>query len=217
MYVLYRIVPNRYVPIYHALIGAFITALWLELAKWGFGIYIRNFNSYQLIYGAFAVIPVFLVWLHVLWTIVLTGAVFTASLSYWRGGAYLRPKGQRALFNDIVQILLMLRQAQYEGKALRVQDFRPYVNMGYDELGDLLDKLEECGYIGSHKNAWLLKKAVEQITLSELVARFIYTPSAIDNNIKFGLETLMQPSFEVLEISLDEFERRFVRGMFETR
>ncbi len=211
LYVLYRVVPNRFVPMQHALCGALLTTVLLKCAKIGFDSYIQNFNSYQLIYGAFSAIPVFLIWLHLLWTIILFGAVLTASLSYWQGAAYLRPKGQQALFNDVVQILLMLRRAQADGRALRVQNFRQHVNMGYDELGDLLERLEDMGYIGSHKHGWLLKKSLEHITLRDLVSKFVYMPSTIDSPIKFALATLMQSSFEVLDITLDEFEKRFLQ------
>ncbi len=211
LYVLYRVVPNRFVPVQHALCGALLTTVLLKCAKIGFDSYIQSFNSYQLIYGAFSAIPVFLIWLHLLWTIILFGAVLTASLSYWQGAAYLRPKGQQALFNDVVQILLMLRRAQADGRALRVQNFRQHVNMGYDELGDLLERLEDMGYIGSHKHGWLLKKSLEHITLRDLVSKFVYMPSTIDSPIKFALAALMQSSFEVLDITLDEFEKRFLQ------
>nr|UOP04728.1 YihY family inner membrane protein [Conchiformibius kuhniae] len=87
LYLLYRLVPNREVPHWHALTGAAVTAVLLEAAKWLFGIYINNFNSYHLVYGAFAAVPLFLVWLHLLWTMVLGGAVLTASLSGWHGGS----------------------------------------------------------------------------------------------------------------------------------
>lgn len=210
LYILYRVVPNRFVPAKHALCGALLTTVLLKFAKLGFDGYIQNFNSYQIIYGAFSAIPVFLVWLHLLWAIILLGAVLTASLSYWQGAVYLRPRGKHALFNDIVQILLMLSRAQADGRSLRVQHFRQHVNMGYDELGDLLEQLEDMGYVGSHKNGWLLKKSLEHITLRELVGHFVYMPSTIDSPIKFALAALMQSGFEMLDITLAEFERRFL-------
>ena len=58
LWLLYRVVPNRYVPARHALIGAALTAVLLDLAQRGFGWYVGTFNSYTLIYGAFAAIPV---------------------------------------------------------------------------------------------------------------------------------------------------------------
>jgi membrane protein len=48
----------------------------LELLKYGFGLYVKWFPTYNLIYGAFAVIPLFLLWLYLLWFIL----VFNASV-----------------------------------------------------------------------------------------------------------------------------------------
>lgn len=209
-YLLYSLVPNRFVPQSHAWIGASLTAILLKLTKLSFDGYIHNFNNYQLIYGAFSAIPVFLVWLHLLWAIILLGAVLTASLSYWQGAVYLQNTRQKTLFNDIVQILLMLRQAQREGKTLKVKHFRPYVSMGYDELGDILDQLEDMGYIASHKHSWLLQKSLEHITLAELVKQFVYTTSPINSPIQHALNNLMNPNLSSLNMTLDEFERQHI-------
>lgn len=77
---LYTIVPSRPVRLRRALIGAVTAAVLFELAKRGFGLFVVHFSSYQLIYGAIAALPVFLVWVYLSWTIVLAGAVLTAEL-----------------------------------------------------------------------------------------------------------------------------------------
>ncbi|WP_230370148.1 YihY family inner membrane protein [Paludibacterium denitrificans] len=84
---IFRIVPNRFVPFRHAAGGALLTSILLELTKVGFGFYIGKVASYQLVYGAFASVPIFLLWVYCLWLVVLAGAVFTASLSHWDGQA----------------------------------------------------------------------------------------------------------------------------------
>lgn len=89
---LYTIVPNRPVRLRHALIGAAAAAVLFELAKRGFGLFVAHFSSYQLIYGAIAALPVFLVWVYLSWMIVLAGAVLTVELPSWR----LAAKGVRA-------------------------------------------------------------------------------------------------------------------------
>lgn len=211
LYILYRVVPNRFVPAKHALCGALLTTVLLKFAKLGFDGYIQNFNSYQIIYGAFSAIPVFLVWLHLLWAIILLGAVLTASLSYWQGAVYLRPRGKHALFNDIVQILLMLSRAQADGRSLRVQHFRQHVNMGYDELGDLLDELAACDYISQEKNSWVLKQSPDMIKLIDLAGIFVYRLPAKPDGVHQGLRHLLQSCLQSLDISLSEFERQYVQ------
>ena len=77
---LYVLVPNRKVAPVHALTGAFFAGIAFELAKKGFALYVSHFPTYALIYGAFATLLIFLVWLYLSWLVVLAGATFTAML-----------------------------------------------------------------------------------------------------------------------------------------
>lgn len=80
----YKLVPNRPVALRDALHGGALAALLFEGAKRGFAFYLAHFPQQQFIYGAFAAIPLFLVWLYVAWTIVLFGAEFTHELAEHR-------------------------------------------------------------------------------------------------------------------------------------
>lgn len=79
----YRAVPNRYVPIRHAVIGGIFAALLFELVKHLFVAYIVRVPTYNLVYGAFASVPIFLLWLFCCWMVVLVGAEVAATLSYF--------------------------------------------------------------------------------------------------------------------------------------
>ena len=78
---LYVAVPNHRVPLRHGLVGGIVVALLFEMAKYCFALFVKAFPSYQFIYGAFAVVPLFLSWIYVSWVIILMGAQLVRSLS----------------------------------------------------------------------------------------------------------------------------------------
>ena len=77
---MYLIVPNRRVRSRDALVAGLAAGLCFEAMKQGFGVFIAHFPTYKLVYGTFAVLPIFLLWIYVSWLIVVGGAVLTAVL-----------------------------------------------------------------------------------------------------------------------------------------
>ena len=78
---LYAIAPRHRVPWRYAFAGAVVAALAFEGAKQGFAFYLTRVPTYELVYGALAALPVFLIWIYLCWLIVLTGAAITATLT----------------------------------------------------------------------------------------------------------------------------------------
>lgn len=81
---LYVVVPNYRVRLRHGLIGSLFATVTFEIAKRGFAFFVTHFANYKAIYGAVAALPVFLIWIYLSWTIILAGAVMTATLPEWR-------------------------------------------------------------------------------------------------------------------------------------
>lgn len=66
--------PNRNVPILNGLIAGGIAATLFEISKKIFALYLHYFPTYEVVYGALAAIPLFLIWIYLCWLITLLGA-----------------------------------------------------------------------------------------------------------------------------------------------
>ena len=84
-FLVYVIVPHRRVPWHHALAGSIVAGALFEAAKQLFGVYVRYAHTYSLVYGAFAAVPLFMLWIYLSWLVILLGAEITASAAYWHG------------------------------------------------------------------------------------------------------------------------------------
>ena len=76
----YWAVPNRRVVPWHAACGGLLAALGFALMQRLFGLYVVKLPTYAVIYGAFAAIPIFLLWLYLSWAVILVGALVVAEL-----------------------------------------------------------------------------------------------------------------------------------------
>lgn len=111
---LFAAVPNCKVPVWHALIGGAITTVAFELLKWTFTLIVAN-SSFSFIYGAFAALPLFLLWVNIIWMIILAGAVITHSIKFYQIGLSDRR------YPDVFAALLIiweLHQASLQGQGM---------------------------------------------------------------------------------------------------
>ena len=120
MAALYRYVPNTYVKWSHAWVGGVFVALGIEVAKKVLSLYLSSVPTYSLIYGAFATLPILLVWIYVAWVIVLMGAVIAAYLPSLLAGVARRGGGHGWQFQLAIEVLQQLHS--YRGIAQRGAD-----------------------------------------------------------------------------------------------
>lgn len=181
LFLLYRLVPNCHVPLLHVLTGSLITGVLLETAKYGFGIYISHFNSYAPVYGAFSIIPIFLIWLNLLWLIVLSGALLIACMGDWHSRQDERQQPDH-VFNQVIAILLLLADAHQQGKIITIRSIRQQLAIDRGQIETLLLRLAEMQYVAESKRGWLLETSPEQIWLSDLFHHFVYRRNALPQN-----------------------------------
>lgn len=80
----YVLVPNKKVKISSALTGAFVAVIIFSFLRQLFTFIIMKSATYQILYGALAVMPIFLVWMYLAWAVVILGAVITAAMDEFR-------------------------------------------------------------------------------------------------------------------------------------
>lgn len=78
---LYYAVPNAVVARRAAVLGGAFAAVAFTLMQKFFELYLVKSAMLKSIYGAFAAFPVFLVWLHLSWAVVLVGGLIAATVS----------------------------------------------------------------------------------------------------------------------------------------
>ena len=77
---LYFAVPGAAVEPIHALVGGMVAGVLFELTKRGFAFYVSQVPTYAMVYGAFATVPLFLLWIYLSWVVTVLGAIVTALL-----------------------------------------------------------------------------------------------------------------------------------------
>jgi membrane protein len=113
--ILYVFLPNCRVEWRDAAIGGVIAAVAFELAKRGFGIYVRSIPTYTAVYGAFAALPVFLLWVYLCWMITLIGAMVASAVPAIRTGQFHRTDFPGSDLLDALELLARLAEAREKG------------------------------------------------------------------------------------------------------
>lgn len=81
--IMYWYIPKTHVPFKNATIAAIIIAVLFEALKQGFGHVMSNFTNYEAIYGAFAALPIFLLWIYLSWNLILLGVEISYALTHF--------------------------------------------------------------------------------------------------------------------------------------
>ncbi|MFP5391690.1 MAG: YihY family inner membrane protein [Gammaproteobacteria bacterium] len=147
---LYMGVPNRFVDWRDAVWGALVAALAFEIAKRLFAMFVRQFPTYAIIYGALAALPLFLLWLYLSWMITLAGAVIASALPVIKYERWWYQPVRGGEFVDAMAILKVLHSvARLTDSALVSSSvIRAHTRIGYDEMTMLLEKMLAEGWVG---------------------------------------------------------------------
>ena len=130
-FILYWTIPNRSVPILSALIAACFSASVFEILKHLFSQVMSNFTSYEIIYGAFAAVPIFLLWVYLSWMIILLGV----EISYGLTAFHADNAQKRHPILMLLDILALFYKKHQIGESVSEQELLDII--GRAELGRL--------------------------------------------------------------------------------
>jgi membrane protein len=171
---LYYVVPNRAVKPRHALAGGLVAALAFEIMKRSFALFIAKIPTYALVYGAFAVIPVFLLWIYFSWVVIVIGALIAALapdftvLRSAAGGA------SGVGFGDVLAILLALARAEEGPARLELRKIAQHASLTVDQTEQVLERLVARGWVArSAGGRYAMAFDKERLLVADVYREFV--------------------------------------------
>ena len=182
---LYRFTPNTQVASQHALMGGFFTAVALEGARKLLTLYLGKMSTFSVVYGAFATVPMLLVWIYTLWVIILVGAVTGSCLPALLQENVRQGGGPGWRFQIAVESLQLLYKVQQEdAKGLSLYDIGVRLQLDPLELEDVMEKLVEMDWVGllneeieGNVPRYVLLTLPQQARLTPLLNSFLLEPT----------------------------------------
>jgi len=177
---IYLVVPNRRIVLWHALVGAFCAGVAFEATKRGFAIYLAKFPTYTLIYGAFATLPIFLLWVYLSWLVVLIGATITAMLPAFSADDSGRSRPAGSALEDALAVLGGLARAQATGEVVPLTRLARRVRRMPYRCEEVLERCAALGWtVRTERDAWLLSREADSIRVADVYRAFVLQPEAL--------------------------------------
>jgi membrane protein len=149
MAAMYHYVPNTQVKWAHAWAGGLFVSTGFELAKKLLALYLSKVPTYSVVYGAFATVPILLIWIYMAWVIVLLGAVIAAYLPSLLTGLESRARSHGLQFQLALETLQQLdRVRAMVDKGLTVHQLSALLRVDALQLEPVLETMSELDWIG---------------------------------------------------------------------
>jgi len=175
----YIIVPNARVHLRPALTGAFVGALLWELGKWAFAAYVDFSTGYARFYGSLGLVPLFLLWVHLTWLVILFGLEVSYAMQTLRTGALTSSKrvpAEGALDPDIVVSLLAFAAHRFnDGRTVTVTETAEEMALPGEVAARVLERLVRAEMLrrvetdDDDVTAYTLARPPSQIRLAEAI------------------------------------------------
>lgn len=182
---MYKMLPHTRVMWRAALTGGLIAAIGLELTQWGFDIYVTSVFDGSVrarIYGGFGLIPIFCLWLYILWIIILSGVEMSYLAQHYRAlsSAIIASRGRRKGILPPAPTAYLVARVFYEiaahfqapGGGLSPRDVADRLQIELDEVQPALTLLRHGGMLlkveAEEGEQAVPARPLDQITLAAL-------------------------------------------------
>ncbi|MFA5514300.1 MAG: YihY/virulence factor BrkB family protein [Sphaerochaetaceae bacterium] len=187
LFFMIKVAPNAKVNLLSAAIGGIVGSLGMYLVNIAFSTIITKILKYSVIYGSFAAVFFFLLWVHLTW-IVIFGAVEVSYVHQYQPGkeTIAKPISPAEQLANGVNVMMVIGQKYRLGKGpTRIRDITDRLLMNERQLYGVLDLLEEMNFIISvnpTKTAFVPARPLEDLKVVELVGG-LYGKVYLEQNI----------------------------------
>lgn len=187
MAAMFHYVPNTQVRWGHAWMGGLFVSTGMEVAKRSLAFYLSMVPSYSAVYGAFATLPILLVWIYLAWVIVLLGATLTAYVPSLIAGLPRRREGPGMRFQLALELLHALHNARLKGlKGQTLPQLCAALDADTLDLDPVLETLTAMDWVGllqeehgqSHEARWVLLVEPSITPVAAVVQAFLIARSS---------------------------------------
>jgi membrane protein len=171
----YTFIPNTRVRLSSALVGGLVAALLWQTVGWGFAVFVTSSTRYYVIYSSFAILLLFLLWLHVGWMIVLLGAQVAYAhqhIHFYQREHDLLAQSTSGREKLALQLLVLIGRNFYQGlDPINVLELSNRMRLPVGVIKELLQMLTQTRVLISlaDEESFVLGRDPQRISIKEIL------------------------------------------------
>lgn len=177
LFLVYKLLPNTRVSVRAALVGAMIAAFLVEIGKRSLGAYFENALSLRQLYGSLGLVPLFMLWVYLMWLVILFGLEIAATVQFVRGRQFERlERASRSLGlvdpTIVITLVGLITRSFRAGKPVTARELSDRTAIPELLVDAILARLTETGYLhrlDRDDQAVALARPPEEITADKLL------------------------------------------------
>jgi len=202
---IYLLIPNTKINFKHAFIAGIFAGTAFQLVQWFYFTFQIGVSKYNAIYGSFAALPLFLIWVNISWRIVLYGAEICYSMGIDGSGVYNATKIEINAFNRKTCSLLVMHQIIQafinKEEPLGIIELHHKLRIPNNVLNDVINNLMETRLIfKTHKGRYVPAQEINEYTVQHVIDK-------VENMDLKGLKLQANENVEKIARILEHFNK----------